>query len=70
MNSENIAWAILLMPLLAAVIIALFTQRDGKFSAQLSIAAIVIAFLVSLIIFFTIEAHEISIPWLSVGALR
>ena len=43
---EDVAWIILFLPLLAAAGIALFTKRDGKFSAQISIAAVALTFLV------------------------
>ena len=52
MNLENILpWIALLLPLAAAVWITLFTRRDGRLSAQLSIIAIVLSFVVSLILF-------------------
>ena len=45
---EDAAWFILLLPLLSAVAIALFTRRDGRFSATISITAVVLSFLGSL----------------------
>src|SRR5262245_15244990 len=74
MTLEQFPWLILLLPLLAAVVITLFTRRDGKFSAQLSIAAVVLSFLVSLLTYFlyrdTSKAAETSIEWLAVGTLK
>ena len=36
----DLAWLVLLLPLLSAVVITLFTQGDPKLSAQLSIGAV------------------------------
>ncbi|HEY2952956.1 MAG TPA: NADH-quinone oxidoreductase subunit L [Verrucomicrobiae bacterium] len=74
MTLEQFPWLILFLPLLAAVVITLFTQRDGKFSAQLSIAAVALSFAVSLLTFFlyreTTKAAETSVDWLAVGPLK
>src|SRR4051812_3395580 len=72
MNSfENFGWAILFLPLFAAAIIALFTRRDGKFSAQLSIAAIVLSFVLSIFLSATLPDHfDVLTDWLSVGSLK
>ena len=52
MNIQNILpWIILLLPLAAAIWITLFTRRDGRLSAQLSITAIVVSFVFSLVLF-------------------
>ena len=74
----NIAWIILLLPLAAAVIITLFTQRDAKFSAALSIGAVVLAFLatcaLAVPLLSTLEttpsAPASALHWLEVGDLR
>jgi NADH-quinone oxidoreductase subunit L len=47
---EDLAWIVLLLPLAAAVIITLFTQRHGKLSAQLSIGAILGGFIISVVL--------------------
>jgi len=64
---ENIAWLILLLPLVAAVITGLFTQKNQHLSATLSIAASAGAFLISLILFFGFsepDKHGIQVtPW-------
>ncbi len=74
MTLEQFPWLILFLPLLAAVVITLFTQRDGRFSAQLSIAAVALSFAISLLTFFlfreTTKAAETSVEWLSVGSLK
>ena len=44
MNPDFIPWIILFLPLLAAVVIALFTQHDRKLSAGLSVGAVVAGF--------------------------
>ena len=52
MNAANILpWIVLLTPLAAAVGITLFTRRDGRLSAQLSITAVIVSFIGSLILF-------------------
>jgi NADH-quinone oxidoreductase subunit L len=71
---ENIASWILFLPLIAAGIIALFTRRNPSVSAQISIVAIGLSFLLSLLVFARLgEAHAIAVPainWLSVGKLN
>ncbi len=52
MNPEHIAWISLFLPLIAAVTITLFTRRDARFSAQLSIGAVVLSFIVSIVLYF------------------
>src|SRR5713101_2934544 len=72
---QDLAWIILLLPLAAAVGITLFTQRDGKFSAQLSISAVVFAFVISLGLFVLLQeslrltnhADAAAFEWLSLG---
>src|SRR5437762_7130073 len=69
---EDLAWIILLAPLLAAVVITLFTQRNGRLSAQLSIGAIGISFVVSVLVFFLFRETEMVNPtplnWLTMGS--
>src|SRR5215510_10370169 len=75
---EDIAWVILFLPLLAAVAIALFARRDGKFSAQLSITAVVLSFLVSCGVFLMFKQTVLesklvpttTLNWLHLGDLR
>src|SRR6266481_4928183 len=72
---QDLAWIILLLPLAAAVGITLFTQRDGKFSAQLSISAVVFAFVISLGLFVLLQeslrltnpADAAAFEWLNLG---
>src|SRR5437764_9003474 len=75
MHLPDFAWIVLFLPLLAAVVITLFTQRDAKFSAQLSIGAIALSFCFSLVLFISLGGSAASpgpvestpFTWLSVG---
>ena len=71
---EDVAWFILLLPLLAAAAIGLFTKRDGKFSAQLSITAVVLTFLVSCGVFLMFKDAKLvpttPLNWLTIGDLK
>src|SRR5215831_4308465 len=72
MKLEALLWLILFLPLLAAGIITLFTLRDTKASAALSVTAIVAGFICTLIF---IKANgwtsgELSWNWLSIGDLQ
>ncbi len=66
------ALTILLLPLAAAAVIAFCTQRDGERSANLSIGAIALSFILSVGLFFfaSDKAQEITFNWLSVGDLK
>ncbi len=68
----HLAWLILLLPLLAAAGITLFTQQDRRLSAGLSIAAVVLAFLCSLVLFATFRTTgtELRVNWLRVGGFQ
>src|SRR5690349_19652991 len=70
----NLAWLILFLPLAAAAAIALFTQRDARLSAGLSIGAAVLAFLASLVLWGALPHEkagiEVKLLWLSVGGLN
>jgi len=72
MNLASLTWLILFLPLLAAGWITLFTLRDEKLSARLSIGAIVTGFFLTLILikFGGWGAREVSVNWLSVGGLN
>src|SRR5882672_3857909 len=67
-------WAILFLPLLAAAIITLFTLRDRKVSAGLSIGAVVAAFILSIVFVASFgwspANSELRLTWLSVGDLH
>jgi NADH-quinone oxidoreductase subunit L len=75
---EDIAWIILFLPLLAAAAIGLFTRRDGKFSAQISITAVALTFLVSCGVFLMLQeplkltpyVEPVPMNWLNIGDLK
>jgi NADH-quinone oxidoreductase subunit L len=71
MTTETLTWLILLLPLAAATGITLLTRRDRELSAKLSIAAVVIGFVLSVLVFFIRRdaPAEFAVPWLSVGGL-
>ncbi len=73
-NLLSIPWAILFLPLLSAVIIALFTKQNRGLSAGISIGAVLIGFILSLFLFIktgaeTAVSPSLSVEWLSVGNL-
>src|SRR5580765_6606719 len=71
MNLEAIPWVVLFLPLLAAALITLFTRRDRKLSAGISIAAVVIGFVLSVIFIasrgWAAPATESITTWLRIG---
>ena len=72
-NPETIGWVILFLPLIAAAGIALFTRRNGPLSAKISIGAIVISFLLSVVclVFLTqTEALRTGVPWITVAGFN
>ncbi len=72
MKYEVLPWVILFLPLVAAGIITLFTLKNEKVSATLSITAIVAGFVLTLALikFGGWEARELSVNWLSIGSLN
>jgi len=73
-NLEDLSWVILALPLLASVFITLFTLRDGRFSAKLSIGAVVLSFLFTLGLFCVLRENRVAnataIDWLSIGSFK
>jgi NADH-quinone oxidoreductase subunit L len=70
-NPGNIAWLVWLLPLAAAVGITLFTLKNGPRSAQLSISAVVLSFLFTLILWaMPPGAQPSSVEWLAVGDFK
>jgi NADH-quinone oxidoreductase subunit L len=72
MKLEALPWLILFLPLLAAGIITLFTLRNRKVSAILSIGAIVTGFVLT-ILFIQVNGWnggESAVNWLSIGGLQ
>ena len=70
MNLTDLAWILLFLPLASAVGIALFTRRDGPLSARISISAVVISFILSVILCAQLSPQELVTNWLSVGDLK
>jgi NADH-quinone oxidoreductase subunit L len=74
MNLNFLPWIILFLPLAAAAVITLFTLRDRKVSAGLSVGAVVAGFILS-VIFVKIAGwqpatSDVAVNWLSVGPLQ
>jgi NADH-quinone oxidoreductase subunit L len=68
-------WCVLLLPLAAAVVIALFTLRCERLSSALSIGAVTLSFAGSVFLFFFAGPHTTDVPeqkvyWLDVGAFK
>ena len=67
-------WIILFLPLLAATLITFVTRSNGERSARISIAAIVIGFVLSTVLFLRYggaeEPMEWAATWMSVGSLE
>jgi NADH-quinone oxidoreductase subunit L len=74
MKLEFLPWIILFLPLVAAGIITLFTLRDRRVSAGLSVGAVVAGFILSVIFIaangLESPAREIAANWLTVGDLH
>jgi NADH-quinone oxidoreductase subunit L len=74
MNLNFLPWIILFLPLAAAAIITLFTQRNRQVSATLSVGAVVAGFILT-VIFVKVAGwqpatSEVAVNWLSVGPLQ
>ena len=72
-NAENLAWLVLLLPLIATGIITVFTRANSRLSAQISISAVVLSFIATLILFAKLRGSGaealpgVHITWLWVG---
>src|SRR4051812_29527527 len=74
MKLALLPWIILFLPLTAAGVITLFTQRNRQVSATLSVGAVVIGFILSAM-FVKIAGWQpatpdVAVNWLSVGPLQ
>ena len=77
-QSPHLAWIILLLPLLSAVVITVFTKSDGKQSAAISITAVSLSFLLSLGLFLILQESMLltnhadagSFSWLNIGEFQ
>lgn len=73
MEEQNLPWIILLLPLLSAVSILLFTRRSGNISALISTGSVLITLLLVLILLRIPEGVEVNVPafpWLNLGAFH
>jgi NADH-quinone oxidoreductase subunit L len=71
--NKALLWLILFLPLLAAVVITLCPRRNPRFSAALSVGAVLASFFLSVDLlaeFLFGHVPEISRNWLQVGALQ
>ena len=71
MKLQALPWLILFLPLAAAGIITLFTLRNRSVSAQISVGAVVMGFVLT-VIFIAANgwtSGEVSVTWLSIGDL-
>ncbi len=77
MQPETLAWIILALPLLSAAGITLFTRRNPRLSAAVSIAAVAAAFAASVVLALSFRRLAIpagdcliaAVQWLEVGGL-
>jgi NADH-quinone oxidoreductase subunit L len=72
MKYENLPWLILLLPLVSAAVITLFTLRSKTVSSLVSIGAVVAGFVMSVMFVNANGIHfsgETSINWLTIGNL-
>jgi NADH-quinone oxidoreductase subunit L len=73
MQPQLLPWLVLFLPLVAAVIITLFTRRDRELSAGISIGAVVASFTLGIVYIswagWQPVERESSINWLSIGDL-
>jgi NADH-quinone oxidoreductase subunit L len=70
MNSA-LPWIILLAPLVSAVVITLFTQRARDLSGMIAVAAALLSFIASCIVFAQPNpTAQNQIPWLAIGGFQ
>ncbi len=71
-HAENLAWLVLLLPLAAVGIITVFTRPNHRLSAQISISAVILSFISTVILFLKLRhsGDDALLPrhitWLSV----
>ncbi len=69
--NSALPWVALLVPLIASALIVLFTQRARDLSALLSVAAVLVSFVCSCLIFGRANIGAAEIPWINLpGLLR
>jgi len=73
MNLQALPWLVLFLPLLACGLITLFTLRDRKLSAGLSIAAVIAGFVLSVVFIAANQwepVRETAASWLNIGGFH
>ncbi len=74
MTPELLPWIVLFLPLVAAALITLFTQRNRELSAALSIGAVVAGFVLSVVfrglVGWEPAVRESTVTWMSIGDLQ
>jgi NADH-quinone oxidoreductase subunit L len=70
-TNSSLPWLILLLPLISAAIITLFTRRSKTLSAAISIAAVLGSFICSCLVFVRIDISAPEFTWLDIrGTLQ
>lgn len=66
-GASTLAWMTLLLPLASAAVITLGTLKNHRLSANLSIGAILGAFVCSLLLFLSASGGESNLTWIAIG---
>ena len=66
-GASTLAWMTLLLPLASAALITLGTLKNHRLSANLSIGAILGAFVCSLLLFLSASSGESNLTWIAIG---
>ena len=66
-GASTLAWMTLLLPLASAAVITLGTLKNNRLSANLSIGAILGAFVCSLLLFLSASSGESNLTWIAIG---
>src|SRR4051794_14121166 len=64
--SSVLPWYVLLLPLISAAVILLFTRCSGTTSATVSVGAAVVGFVISCLIFKSGDSFPVELPWIDV----
>ncbi len=69
MEAQNLPWILLLLPLLSAVSILLFTKRNGNISALISTGSALITLVLGLFLLRMPDGAQVpAFPWLNLGS--
>jgi len=66
-GASTLAWMTLLLPLASAAVITIGTLKNHRLSANLSIGAILGAFVCSLLLFLSASSGESNLTWIAIG---